>query len=558
MTGDAEIVVRFSAFTPTAMAAMAAMTMQRGPTPRRLLILALTLGLGAGAAAQDQENPASPETGLAMGRGRASGQVLDADGKPLPGASVTLRLGEPPAGPPSVTTDSGGRWAFLGLGAGRWKLTVEAPGWITAEGWVEVREDGPASPTRLRLRPLSEATPGGAEVPQTIYSWLEKGNALLSQGKPAEARAEYEKAARTLPPSERPEVLRAIARTWYLEGDRERAVATVEEGLKIDPADDQLRQLLKLLLEELGRPADAEAFLKALAAGTLPPAAEPRREEELPPAIVARLAAPADAPLAGRSGTYKVAFTERSPLSDLSEVVRRGHLDREKTVAEAPKGLVYRIADESFEVLVPDGEPRAAGWALLVWVSPWDYGGPSGITGPALTALLAERRMIWVGAHRAGNERPRVDRWGLAVDAAEQMRRLYKIDPARIYAGGHSGGGRAASALALLYPDLFRGALMMMGIDWYRDLPVADKPGARWPAPFGKPPHDLLRLARERSRLVLFTGERDFNRAQTRAVDRELRKDGFKHVTYLEQPGMTHWGPVPKEWMEKAFSALDP
>lgn len=522
---------------------------------RRLFGIAGVLLLACGAWAE--ESPIGPP--VTTGRGRANGQVLDADGAPVAGAKVTLRFGEQgEAGPPATSTDGSGRWAFLGLAPGRWRLSVEAPGWITAEGWVEVPEEGPGSPVRLRLRPLAEATPGGAEVPHTIYSWLEKGNALLAQGHPAEARAEYEKAVRTLPPAERPEVLRAIARTWYLEGDRERAVATVEEGLKLAPADTQLQQLLRLLLEELGRPAEAEAFLKALAAGKIAPPKERPREQELPPEIAARLAAPAEAPVAGRPGRYKVAFTERSRWSELSEVVRRGNLDREKTVTEAPKGLAYRIADESFEVIVPDGEPPAAGWALMVWVSPWDYGGLSGVTGPGLAGLLSDRRMIWVGAHRAGNERARIDRWGLAVDAAAQMQRLYKIDPTRIYAGGHSGGGRAASALALLYPDVFRGALMMMGVDWYRDLPVADKPGASWPAPFGKPPHDLLRLARERSRLVLFTGDRDYNRAQTRVVEREMRRDGFKNVTYLEPPDMTHWGPVSKEWMEKAFSALDP
>lgn len=95
-------------------------------------------------------------------------------------------------------------------------------------------------------------------------------------------------------------------------------------------------------------------------------------------------------------------------------------------------------------------EPTAAGWGLLVWVSPWDFGGPSGVTGPALAGILADHRLIWVGAHRAGNERARVYRWGLALDAADQMARLYEIDPSRVYAVGRSGGGRAASALASL------------------------------------------------------------------------------------------------------------
>jgi tetratricopeptide (TPR) repeat protein len=515
-----------------------------------LLVLALLFCLGA---RPEEDKP------IAGGVGRASGLVLDADGKPLAGARVTLRIGEGVGtGPPAATTDAAGRWALLGLAPGRWRLSVQAAGWIDAEGWVDVPEEGPGKLVRVTLRPLSEATPGGAEVPHTIYSWLAKGNALLAQGHAAEARGEFEKALRTLPPPQRPEVLRAIARTWYLEGDLERAVGAVEEGLKIAPSDAELRQLLSLLLAEMGRPAEADTFLAALAAGAIAPAAEEARHQELPPELAARLAAPADAPRAGRPGSYKVAFQERSPLSALSEVLRRADLDRAKELKVTPQALAYKLGDESFEVVVPDGEPPAAGWGLVVWVSPWEFGGLAQVAGPTLANVLNARHMIWVGANRAGNDRPRLDRWGLAVDAAYQIERLYRIDPARVYVAGHSGGGRAASALALLYPDVFRGALMMMGVDWYRDLPVTDKPGASWLAPFHKPPSDLLRLARERSRLVLLTGERDFNRASTRAVEAEYRRDGFGKITYLEVPGMTHWGPVTEDWLAKAFEALDP
>jgi hypothetical protein len=35
---------------------------------------------------------------------------------------------------------------------------------------------------------------------------------------------------------------------------------------------------------------------------------------------------------------------------------------------------------------------------------------------------------------------------------------------------------------------------------------------------------------------VLLTGERDFNRVQTRVIRREMEKEGFRAVTYLEVP----------------------
>jgi pimeloyl-ACP methyl ester carboxylesterase len=205
-------------------------------------------------------------------------------------------------------------------------------------------------------------------------------------------------------------------------------------------------------------------------------------------------------------------------------------------------------------VVVPAGDPPPGGWGLLVWISPGPFGGAR---RPETLAVLAKHHLIWVGANGSGNDRNRWDRWGLALDAAFHLQKLYTIDPARVYVAGYSGGGRAASALTMLYPDVFRAGLMVMGVDWYRDLAVPDRPGTHWPAPFSKPPRDLLELARTRSRFVLLEGERDFNRAQTRVIRRELENDGFRGVTYLEVPAMSHYDPVPADWLDKAYTALD-
>ena len=307
-----------------------------------------------------------------------------------------------------------------------------------------------------------------------------------------------------------------------------------------------------LLVPETGAAPRLRMVLRP--AGEAPPV--PGIEHAAPPAdVAAALAAPPEAPRAGRPGAYEVAFAERAPWSGLEEVLRRAGLARESVLGVHDRALAYEIAGESFQVRVPEGEPPAPGWGLLVWVSPTAFGGPR---HPAMPAALDRHRLVWAGADGAGNERPRWDRWGLALDAVWNLGRLYPIDPARVYVAGYSGGGRVASALAMLYPDVFRGGLMVMGTDWYRDLPVPDRPGTHWPAVFARPPRELLRLARERTRWVLLTGERDFNRLQTRAVDAELREDGFRHVTFLEVPGMPHLGPIPDDWLSRALAALDP
>src|SRR5688572_6190167 len=61
------------------------------------------------------------------GTGRLEGKVLDANGKPVEGATVKL---DNPArgGGPTVKTDKKGKWAFLGLVAGAWNIDAEADG----------------------------------------------------------------------------------------------------------------------------------------------------------------------------------------------------------------------------------------------------------------------------------------------------------------------------------------------------------------------------------------------------------------------------------------------
>lgn len=171
--------------------------------------------------------------------------------------------------------------------------------------------------------------------------------------------------------------------------------------------------------------------------------------------------------------------------------------------------------------------------------------------------MLERRRTIWVGADGAGNPRALWDRWGLALDAAHHLPRLYPIDPRRVYAAGYSGGGRVASALATLYPEAFAGAFCWFGVDHFHELPLPGRPGSRWPARFPRPPRAALKQVREQSRFVLLTGEHDFNRPQTRAAYDHLRKDGFRHLTLIEVPGANHYHGVRPEWLERGLAALD-
>ena len=208
--------------------------------------------------------------------------------------------------------------------------------------------------------------------------------------------------------------------------------------------------------------------------------------------------------------------------------------------------------DETFEVYVPESYAPGKPHGLLVWISPTAFGGTE---RPEIRSLLDERAVIWIGANRSGNDRAPADRAALALDAATAMRDRYDLDRERVWIGGYSGGGRAASRLALVSPDVFRGGLFVMGCDFYRDLPVPSEPGSMWPAAFPPPPK-LRELQREH-RFVLLTGSRDFNVSQCRTVAEAFVREGFRHTVLLEVPGMSHYDPVPEAWWGRALSFLD-
>lgn len=507
------------------------------------------------------------------GQGRAHGAVLSDDGEPLAGAEVRLvpvtGMGVEPAGSPEsqpgpqpVTTGEDGEWSFPRLAPGAWWIAVRAEGFRPAQGWLRVPAEGPGKRTVVRLVDLDVVSPRFAEGDprSTVRGWLESGDALLEQGRTAEARAEYEKALGTagvLDAGQRAQVLETLARTHYLEGDVDAAVRALQAALVLTPrgsdGDERLRRLLTVLLEDRGRGAEVERFLARLEeepdavsdelADLLGPE-EDRTEFELPER-------PTREPEPGRSGRYRVAFEQPSPLSEMDRIVERLGADR-STVAAAGGG--YELSEETFEVAVPPAYEPGAGWGLLVWVSPGPYGGTE---RPETLEVLGEHRLIWVGANRSGNPRPTWDRIGLALDAAHAMTALYDLAPERIYVAGYSGGGRVASAAAMLYPEVFRGALSVMGCDFYRPVSIPHRPGTHWPASFPEPPAETLRRIRRESRFVLLTGERDFNRAQTRATFDAMREAGFRHGHYLEMPGADHYSGLAPEWLSRALGHLD-
>lgn len=261
-----------------------------------------------------------------------------------------------------------------------------------------------------------------------------------------------------------------------------------------------------------------------------------------------------------KTGHFEAKFTEYSPLADTPTLFPRMLMphDLSSITASIQKKLAgqpmpnrfYVLADESFDVYVPDDYKRQTPYGLFVFINSSDKGGaPSGWL-PA----LKQRRMIYVGPNNAGNDRdPVTRRAALALDAVYNLSQQYWIDPARVYISGNSGGGRAASWVAITWPDVFAGAQYHIGANAYRTVSAGGMP---MPASMPLPPPALFAQAKLNHRYAFITGDKDMNRAQMEAIAKGMLQDGFRYVSYFQIPGHGHEAPS-AEWFAKGLDALD-
>ena len=202
-----------------------------------------------------------------------------------------------------------------------------------------------------------------------------------------------------------------------------------------------------------------------------------------------------------RGTPYQAVFTHYSKLFSNTEVLRRllsplAEEDIRESLARNREALTpypIDLSKEKFLVYVPSRAPPPGGFALLVYVPPWNEARlPFG-----WAAQLDHYGVIFVAPSQAGNTADVLSRRvPLAVSAEENLVREYPIDRERIFVGGFSGGSRVALRIALGYPDVFRGALLHAGSN-----PLGDA--------YPLPPKDLFQRFQSSSRLVYSTGEED-------------------------------------------------
>ena len=159
------------------------------------------------------------------------------------------------------------------------------------------------------------------------------------------------------------------------------------------------------------------------------------------------------------------------------------------------------------------------------------------------SAVLAQRKLLFVAAQKAGNNNPDNRRFGLAVLGALKMAERYKIDPQRVYAAGYSGGARMSARLAFLQSDIFHGTIQCCGTDYYQAVPQVHPKSPDTPAgPYGVYPVTPAEIesAKQNVRFVFITGSRDFRYGDMLDIYQGgFAKGGFQ-ATLIDVPGMEH------------------
>ncbi len=187
-----------------------------------------------------------------------------------------------------------------------------------------------------------------------------------------------------------------------------------------------------------------------------------------------------------------------------------------------------------WQLSVPNTYDPANPPGLIVYVNRGNWGGGKKVWSD----ILRDRNLIWAGALDAGDEAPINERMLKAILAPTMLARTYRIDPARVYIAGFSGGAHVAAILATTKPELFKGGLFMGGaIFWEEKTP---------------PKIDIVR----QNRFVFLTGANDVARTRVTRTADSYRKAGAMQTKLIVVPNMRQELPGPS-YFESAIDFLD-
>jgi tetratricopeptide (TPR) repeat protein len=203
-------------------------------------------------------------TGIAIhaqewrGMGRIAGKVVDDNGKPVEGVTVKAIL--PTAGNqgPQAKSNAKGEWAIAGIARGGWALDFIKEGYETKSVSVSLTE-GQRIPAMEIVMTKAAAV---ADPNEEIKEKLTEASRLMNAKQFGKARAIYEELSARYP--EVTQFRPLIARTYYGEGDKDRAIEHLRVAAEKDPDNVEVTLLLGNILMETGKAEEGRQILESV------------------------------------------------------------------------------------------------------------------------------------------------------------------------------------------------------------------------------------------------------------------------------------------------------
>ncbi|MBI2222426.1 MAG: tetratricopeptide repeat protein [Acidobacteria bacterium] len=193
------------------------------------------------------------------GMGRVAGKVVDESGKPIEGVVVKAALpAAGNAGPSEGKTNRKGEWAFGGIARGSWALDFVKEGYETKSISISVSEVSRIPPMEIVMKKAAVVVDPNVEIKEQ----LTKAAGLLNEKKFAEARAIYEGLSAKYPEVKQFQPL--IARAYYGEGNKEKAIEFLRAAAESDPENIEVRLLLGNTMVETGQAEEGRKILESI------------------------------------------------------------------------------------------------------------------------------------------------------------------------------------------------------------------------------------------------------------------------------------------------------
>lgn len=190
----------------------------------------------------------------------------------------------------------------------------------------------------------------------------------------------------------------------------------------------------------------------------------------------------------------------------------------------------------AWQLYVPHSYDASRPAGVIVFINRWSNSGGS---KKSYNDLLEEKNLIWAGVLNAGDKTPMNERMMRSILAPVMLSREYALDPARIYVGGFSGGGHAATILASGKPEMFKGGLFVGGTVAWEE---------------GKEPAglDLMR----QNRYAFLAGSNDIALTTMQRAAETYKKAGIRNSTVITMPNQRQEMPGPYH-LREAIEYLD-